>query len=134
MSAARIPESKGWFDTVKEKLNLDGISQKLNLSRDRLVEMGIYLLIGFLAGFLFKKYARALLVVVLSLIGLVILHQLGFITISVNWDKIQGLQPVVVPAGADAAGMWSVYWEWIKTNFAVVLSFSVGFFVGLKVG
>jgi len=129
-----VETTKGWFDSIKEKLNIDVLSKKLNLSRDRLIEMGIYLLIGFIAGFLFKKYARYLVVVVLTLVGLVILQQFGFVTFSVHWLKIQGFQPVAIPTGADAASMASLYWGWIKTNFAVVLSFSVGFFVGLKVG
>ena len=38
---------------------------------------------------------------------------------------------MITPVGAS---MLAVYWEWVKANFAVVLSFAVGFFVGFRVG
>ncbi len=122
---------KGWFESIKEKLNLESITKKLSLSRDRIIEIGLYLGIGFLAGFLFKKYAKYLVIVVITIVALILLQQLKFIDVTINWNKIQGIQPVSVSEGAD---MWSVYWQWIKMNFGVILSFSVGFFVGFKVG
>ncbi len=121
----------GLPETFKQKMNIDGLMQKLNLSRGKLIEMGVWLGIGVLAGFLFKKYAQYLVIVVLTLIGLVALQQFGFINVGINWAKFQGLQPVPVAQGAN---LLTVYWEWVKANFAVVSSFAVGFFVGLKVG
>lgn len=121
----------GWFETFKQKMQIDTLMDKLNLSKDKLIEMGIWLGIGFLAGFLFKKYAQYLAIVVLTLVALAVLQQFEFITVGINWAKFQGLQPVPVSEGAN---LLTVYWEWVKANFAVVLSFSVGFFVGLKVG
>lgn len=130
-NTATAVAKQGWFASVKSKLNVDGITQKLNLSRSRLIELGLYLGIGFLAGFLFKKYAKYLLVVVLMVVALAVLHQFKFIDVAINWNKIQGLQPTSAPVDSN---MLTVYWEWVKANFAVVLSFSVGFFVGFKVG
>ena len=121
----------GLPETLKQKMNIEGIMKKLNLSRGKLIEMGVWLGIGFLAGFLFKKYAQYLVIVVLTLVGLAVLQQFEFINVSINWAKFQGLQPVTVSEGAN---ILTVYWEWVKANFAVVGSFAVGFFVGLKVG
>ena len=131
MTKPGVAIEKSWFEALKQKLNVDGIIEKMNLSRDRLIEMGIYLAIGFLAGFLFKKYARYLFIVVLTVAVIAFLHHFEFIKVTIFWDKIQGLQPVPVPVGAD---MWTELWQWIKANFAVVLSFVAGFFVGFKVG
>ena len=122
---------KGWFETFKEKLNIDGLLEKMKLDRSKLIEIGLYLGIGFLAGFLFKKYAKYLFVVIVTVVAILLLQQFGFIKCIIHWNKIQGLQPVAVPMGAS---VWSVYWEWFKVHFVVVLSFSVGFFVGFKVG
>jgi len=121
----------GWFETLKHKMKIDTLMKNFNLSKDKLIEMGIWLGIGFLAGFLFKKYAQYLVIVVLTLVSLAVLQQFEFITVGINWAKFQGLQPVSV---SDGANLLTVYWEWVKANFAVVFSFSVGFFVGLKVG
>ena len=121
----------GLPETLKQKMNIEGIMKKLNLSKGKLIEMGVWLGIGFLAGFLFKKYAQYLVIVVLTLIGLAVLQQFEFISVGINWAKFQGLQPVTV---SDGANILTVYWEWVKANFAVVSSFAVGFFVGLKVG
>lgn len=129
-TAAEVAK-QGWFESVKNKLNIDGISQKLNLSRSRLIEIGLYLGIGFLSGFLFKKYAKYLLVVVLTIVAIAVLHQFKFIDVAINWSKIQGLKPTSAPVDSN---MLTVYWEWVKANFAIVLSFSVGFFVGFRVG
>ncbi|MCK5632215.1 FUN14 domain-containing protein [bacterium] len=121
----------GWFESLKSKLNLDGIIQKMNLSRNKLIEFGLYLGAGLIVGFLFKKYAKYLLVVLLTIVCLGVLQQFKFIDVVIHWDKIQGIQPISVVQGGD---VWSLYWEWLKANFMVVLSFSVGFFVGFKVG
>jgi len=125
-----VPEA-GWLETFKQKLNIDGLMQKMNLSKERVFEIGLYLGIGFLAGFLFKKYAKYLFIVVLTVVGLAVLHHLGFVEFTINWEKVQGIQPIPTPMDAT---IWSVYWEWIKANVAIVLSFSVGFLVGFRVG
>ena len=127
---AIVPKN-GWFESLKSKLNIDNIIQKMNLSRSKLIEIGLYLGIGFIAGFLFKKYGKYIFVVVATIVALFILQQFGFVNIAVNWNKIQGIQPIAVPVGSD---IWSVYWSWVKVHFAVILSFSVGFFIGFKIG
>jgi len=124
---------RGWFDTLKDRLNLDGLMQKLKLSKDKLIEIGIYLGIGFLTGFLIRRFSKYIIVFLLFIAGIVVLHQLNVIKIVVDWDKFQevfGIQ-VVQPA---EGGLFATYWSWIKTNFLVVISFLIGFSVGLKVG
>lgn len=130
-STVAVIAENGWFDNVVKKLRLEGVLKKLNLTPNRLAEVVLYLGIGFLSGFLFKKYAKYLFIAILTIVGLVILQQFGFVQIAINWEKVQGIQPMQAPLDAS---IWTVYWEWIKANFAIVLSFSIGFFVGFKVG
>lgn len=129
---SQVIERVGLIDRIKTQLNTETIMDRLRTSKNKLIEMGIYLGAGFVVGFLLKRYAQYVVVGILCLIGLVVLQQMGVLEIVINWDKVQevfGIQ--VVPNGAN---VMNVYWEWIKLNFTLVLSFSVGFLLGLKVG
>jgi len=118
-----------WFDTLLQKLRLD----KLNLSTNRLVEIGIALGAGFLVGFLLKRCASYVFVAILTLVGLFILHQFEIITITINPGKMQELFGIQQTVTLDT-NLFMVYWEWIKLNMALVLSFSIGLLIGLKIG
>ena len=48
----------GWFDRLKNSLQLDKLAEKLNLSKYRLLDMALFLGVGFLIGFLWKRYAN----------------------------------------------------------------------------
>lgn len=121
------------IDKVKTSLRIDTLTSKLQLSTNKLIEMGVYLGIGFLSGFLLKKYSSYVFVFVLFLVGIVVLQHLGVLSVVINWTKVQelfGIQPAVL---SDAT-VFALYWEWIKMNFALVLSFSIGFLIGLRIG
>lgn len=124
--------SVSWLGRIKENLQINTLMDKFHLSPSRLIEMALYLGIGFLSAFLLKKYSSYVFVFILFIVTLILLHQFNIITIVVDWAKIQtlfGIQPATVP---DANVV--LYWEWIKMNFALVLSFSIGFLIGLRVG
>lgn len=130
-AVAPEPVAPGWFENLIYKLKLDGVLKKLNLTPGKLGQIMLYLGIGFLAGFLFKKYGKHFLIVVLTVVGLFVLQHLGFVNIVINWDKVRALQPMQVAAGAN---IWSEYWAWLLANLAIVISSAIGFFVGFKVG
>lgn len=122
----------GWFDKLKASLNIDGIIEKLRESKGKIFEIAIYLGIGFLIGFLCKKYAQFVIVLIVFIIALVVLQQLQVIHIAVDWERLQdmvGIQPTMI--GSDSI---SFYFEWVKVNIWLVLSFAIGFFFGLRVG
>ena len=128
-----VARQVGWLDRIKETLNLKDIMDKFELSKNTLIELGLYCGIGFLSGFLLKKYGSYVFIVVLMIVGLIVLQQFDIVTITVNWNKVQevfGIQPTTTLD----TNVLTVYWEWVKLNFAIVLSFSVGFLIGLKVG
>jgi len=118
----------GWFAKVKSTLGLD----KLHISNETLIEIGLYLCAGFLVGFLLKRLSTYLVALVFAFIVILILHEMGFLTLTFNPDKFQalfGTQPVGEPQVSLVMGLWA----WIKGHIACVLSFLLGFFIGLKV-
>ncbi|MCA9770260.1 hypothetical protein KC460_02730 [Candidatus Dependentiae bacterium] len=127
-----ITEQIGWLDRVKSSLKIDTIMEKISASKDKIVELGIYLGAGFLIGFLLKKYAQYVIVFILLVVGITVLQQLGVLHIVINWEKIQelfGVQQTMV-----SSDVVNSYFEWVRLHIWLVLSFSIGFFFGLKVG
>jgi uncharacterized membrane protein (Fun14 family) len=132
MQGSVNPET-GMFESMKESLHPSAIMKKLNLTKSKLLEMGIYLGVGFLAGYLLKKYGKFVIALIIGILALALLEQLGIISIQFHADKFQelfGIKPVASSEG----GIVMVYWEWVKANVVLVLSFSIGFLIGLRVG
>jgi len=120
----------GWFDKIKNSLQLDAIAAKLNFSKHRILDMALFFGIGFLSGFLWKRYANYFIAGILFIAVLLLLQQLDLITVSINWIRVQeccGLQPA--RADADILGM---LWDWSKTNVLIILSCIIGFCFGAK--
>jgi len=129
MDAQNIPSSLNWFDKLVKQFNLE----KFDISTNRLIEIGIYLGIGFVTGFLLKRCFGYVFIALLTLVGLFILHQFDIITITMNTAKLQELFSIKQAVTVDT-NLLVVYWEWIKLNIAIVLSFSIGLIIGLRVG
>lgn len=121
-----------WVSSVKETMSPDNLMKKFDLTSDKLINIGLYLAAGFFAGFLLKKYAHVLFTIALGIAILSVLHYSGFITVAINWDKLQALGLGPVPT-IDATVL-TLAWEWVKMHVAVVLSFIIGFLIGVKVG
>lgn len=120
----------GVLDSAKEYLNPQGIMDKLHLSRQKIFELGIYFGIGFLLGFLIKKYAKFLFAVAATVVAIVALQQFDVVTVVINWDRVQELFGIQYP-NLDT-DIFTMYWEWIKVNMGLVLSLSIGFILGYK--
>ena len=82
----------GIVDTLKEKFDVHAVVNKVKDSKEKLLEAGLYAGIGFISGFLLKKYSTYVGVCILLLIGLGVLQQLEVISITVNWDKVFGVK------------------------------------------
>jgi hypothetical protein len=120
----------GWFDKLKNSLQLDAIAQKLNLSKQKFFEIAFFLGIGFLIGFFWKRYANYVIAGVIFITILILLHKLDLVTVAINWTRIQeccGITPVIPEA--DLVG---TLWEWAKLNVLVIVSFIIGFCFGAK--
>jgi hypothetical protein len=121
----------GWFERLKNSFQFDTIAQKLNLSKHKLLDMALFLGVGFLCGFLWKRYANYFIAILLCIAALIILNQLDVINVNINWAKIQeccGVEPA--RSDADIIGM---IWDWSKSNILIIFSFVIGFCFGAKV-
>ena len=125
--------SGGWFDLFKERIQFDVMVKKIWASKNIVIDVVLYGSIGFLAGFLFKKNSQYLIFFIFFAAGCFVLQQLNIVLITFNWQKIHALMGTQ-PTGMVGDNLLMFTWEWIKTNLAISLSFSVGFLAGLKVG
>lgn len=100
-------------------------------SSAKFVDIVIYAGIGFLIGFLFKRFFKVLIVALLiTVLGLKGLEYFSFITI--NWMKIYAVTGI---APADSLeGLVNVFIAWVRVNALIVLSSFGGFVLGYIVG
>lgn len=121
------------LESIKDSLQIDKISEHVRQSKDSLLDVGLYACIGFLVGYLLKRYSTFIMFLVLFTAGIIALQQVDMLFISVNWDKVYelvGIQPVLVTS----EGMAAIVWDWIQLNVLIVASFIVGFLIGLRIG
>lgn len=126
-------QAVGLVDRVKVWFNGLGILQRLQDHKQLLIDAGIYLGIGFVIGLVIKRYLKYILLVVLFMVALTILEQFNIINIGINWPKIQELFNIQHTVSFDDAVL-STYKAWLQDNVWMVLSASLGFLAGLKVG
>jgi len=96
------------------------------------IEIGACVGIGFLSGFLFKKYFSTFIMcvvfgaVVLGLLDYANLIQIDLVSLQSTLGLQQNPQQMTT--------LFQSALEWIKLNLTVVSCFGVGFIVGFKVG
>jgi len=123
----------GFIETIKNAMHPEAIANKVGMDKNMLIDIGLYGSIGFIIGFLLKKYSEYFISFLLLVIALVVLQQFDYISISLNMSKIHellGLQAIPMVS----EGYASLLLEWIRANVAGSASFAVGFLIGLKVG
>lgn len=128
-------ENLSFFDHVKYWLSPDVWAEKLNISRSELFSFGLYLGIGFLVGFLVKKYSKIVFACVGFCVLLVVLQQMNVIMLDINWLRINealGIPHMAMPDGS--TDMMSQYIDLIRSNIGLVISFAAGFLIGIKLG
>ena len=121
----------GWFDKLKNTLQIDSLIEKLNLSKHKVLDMALFLGVGFFTGFLWKRYANYFIAGIIFVTILIILNQLDVVSVSINWVKVQECCGVE-PARADA-DILNMIWSWASANILIIFSFIIGFCFGAKV-
>ena len=123
----------GLIESLKNAMQPEAIANKLGMDKNTLVDIGLYGAIGFITGFLLKKYSEYFIALALLIVGIVVLQQFDYISVSINMPKIHqmlGLDPALV-----VGDKYSVLLlEWVKANIAGSASLVIGFLIGLKVG
>jgi uncharacterized membrane protein (Fun14 family) len=125
-------EQVGIVGSIKSQVQ--GIVDKLKDSKAILIDIALYGGIGFLTGFLFRKYSAYIAFLVLVLVGLIVLQQMNIIAIAINWIKVEELFGIQQGTTTMNDTLVSSLWEWVKANFIIVVSYVVGFLFGLRIG
>jgi uncharacterized membrane protein (Fun14 family) len=120
--------------TLKERLQLSKLLDKIKSSQGTLIDIALYGGIGFLTGFFLKKYSTYVIGLVLFILVLLLLQHYEIINLSVAWDKIYELFGIQKSMASTNASMSSVMYEWIKANLVIAISYALGFFIGLRFG
>ena len=124
---------QGILDNVKDRVDWTGIKSKFDFSQSQLIEMATYFGIGFFSGFLFKKYAKYLIVSIIVLVAaLNYFNASEFLTI--NWNNVYSFLSIDTSIGDFGGHLYNIVSSWVKNNVAVSVSLSIGFLVGYKVG
>jgi len=124
-------EPQGWLDTLKQTFSLEELGKRFDLSLNNILEMSAYLGIGFISGFLVKKYGRyvvcAVLIAGLSIWGL---EHLNIITI--DWARAKDV--IGVSDTQTVQSLWGIYIAWVKEHIFAAAGVVIGFLVGYRVG
>jgi uncharacterized membrane protein (Fun14 family) len=114
-----------WIAKAKAALRIDGFTA------NKLIEVGIYWGCGFLTGYFLKRFSNAFVIIILTLLALFLLHQAQIINLSFNMDKLREFFGIVTTHDSS----WlSAYLHWVKDNIILVLSFFIGFLMGIRLG
>lgn len=120
-----------WIEQLKDTFDIEKLSRSLDLSFNGLMNLLMYLCAGFFVGFFFKKFMHYLLVSILISIGvLYIFNILNIVVIDiVRLKSLFGISPTDTVQSLSAT-----YLDWMKSNVPLVVSATVGFIIGYKVG
>jgi uncharacterized membrane protein (Fun14 family) len=121
----------GWLDTIKDAIHWEFIKAKFYEFQPLLIELGISFGLGFLVGFFLKKFGKIVAIIIAALVVLGILQQLGFISVIINWTKINELFGIS-PAPTLDSNVVVYYFEWVKAHILHAALFIIGFLLGLR--
>ena len=123
-----------WFEKIKETLRIDVLVEKLKENKNVLIDIGIFSLAGFVAGYLVKRYGHYMLAIALFIVGLFVLQHVNLINISLNWTNVEQVFGIQKSPAVEGGTVLTLFWEWVKANVVRMVSLVVGFLVGLHVG
>lgn len=118
------------IESFKNALQPEAIANRLGIDKNTFIDVAIYGAIGFIFGFLLKKYSEYFIALVFFVIAIIVLQQFDYVSVSFNTVKIHemfGLTMVTINSGYGALLL-----EWAKSNVPALASLIIGFLVGLK--
>jgi hypothetical protein len=133
MEDTEVPSSGGVIQSVKECVNFDAAIDHIRESKDVIIEVALYTGIGFLAGYLTKRYSSLLAMLVFFVGILTVLSKFEIVAVSINWNYVYqqlGIQsPLLTSDSLVALGL-----EWVRINPLLISGTVIGFLVGLRIG
>ncbi len=119
------------FEVIVNKLNIRRVIIAIKRMNIDWVGVAAYFAGGMFIGFLCRKYLKD--VVMWLLIAAVIAIILDYVgLVDIRWDTIQGAVGTCPADTLNAA--FKMAFLWIKGNVALVISFVIGFTIGIKAG
>jgi len=109
------------------------LAEKFKMSQDIFLQYGIAAGIGFLVGFLIKKFSSYVAVVIAACLAITVLCHFGIMNVVIDWQRMQsmlGLEGV----GIMDQNIFELLLQYIRLNIAMTLCALIGFFIGLKLG
>ena len=120
---------QGLWDHIK-KFDFKAIIEDIKSQDINWMEVGGYIVAGLVAGFLFKRYFKSVIMILIG--GIVLIGLLDHFKLAlIDWDHLQHLMGIN-PTKEVFQDLFQASFAWIKVNTKVVSAFGVGFFVGLK--
>lgn len=117
-----------WFERTQKSLKLDSLVKKFDLSRARLIEIAVFMAVGFLIGILWKKYSDYIIATLIFIGVLIILQHFEMINIFINWSVIGEI------CGVDPSqDIGTACLGWGRTHLLSLVGFALGISIGLKV-
>jgi len=132
-----LQESVGQVTQAAEAVSIGkqtSLLDKLQISRALLFDVALFAGIGFLAGFLMRRFASYLIAFVLFCIGLLIAQEMGIVIFQINTQQIFHLVGVQQSFPVSHELLVPFLIEWARTNIIVAIGGIIGFLLGLQAG
>ncbi len=122
----------GFMDKVRMwwgEFNLQTLSEKVGGSSAEAIHAAVYFGVAFISGFLFKKYAKFLLLTLIFMVVTLKVMEYNNL-ISFHWDTLQTMTGIEVPL--DFNFVMKTSFAWVKQNILLTVAAALGFLVGYK--
>lgn len=132
METPQVPAPIGWIESFAQKINMDRLLQRFNLTTAVVLETALYFGGGVVMGFFAKRYLKQVIVgTIVLFFALKGLEYAGIIEPSVfNWLRIKELTGISPNETLSTVGKtWIV---WMQRHIRQAVSAILGFWVGLK--
>jgi len=130
MASSYFSSISDWFSEQLSSLELDRRFAQLG-GQAMAAKVAFWFGAGFVGGFLFKKYFRFFLFSLLM--AVVLMAWLEFNgAISIDWDAVNAL--VGIDNTKEIEDVFTIVIEWIRLNVAWVISGTIGFWLGYRLG
>ncbi len=121
----------GWLKTLWDRIDIKEWAQSIGGGSAEAVEAAIYFGSGFAIGFLFKKYFKFMLWVLIASFVFIKILEYNMV-LEIDWDGVTSL--LGFDSAADFSAIVNDIFSWIKTNWLIFISATAGFLIGYKLG
>lgn len=126
---AAAPAAQSWWQSFQQYV--EQLLQKFNLTSRDIIHVLSFVCVGFVAGYLLKKYFKYFFVITVAVIlSVILLDRFGVIMI--NWSNMQQVTGVDPHSTVQQCGQQ--LFTLIRDNVVLALSTFVGFVIGYSIG